>query len=83
MIGKGTLFMRKTFYLLILAIYILAIGCSGKWQHPTKPQSEWGKDNFECERMVRESIHESRTTDSYGHEIVLIKNCMKRKGWHR
>ena len=83
MTEKGKLFMRKTFFLLILAIYMLAIGCSGKWQHPVKPHSEWGKDHAECERMVRESIREA--PDAYGlsNEIVLIRKCMKHKGWHR
>jgi hypothetical protein len=75
--------MRKTFYLLILAIYILAIGCSGKWQHPTKPQSEWGKDHLECERMVHESIREAPAAYGVSDEIILIRNCMKHKGWHR
>ena len=75
--------MRKTFYLLILAICILAIGCGVKWQHPTKPQSEWGKDHAECERMVRESIRETPDTYGVSDEIILIRNCMKRKGWHK
>ena len=76
--------MRKTFYLLILAIYILAIGCSVKWQHPTKPQSEWGRDHAECERMVHESIREAPdAVYDVSTEIILIRNCMKHKGWHR
>ncbi len=75
--------MRKTFILLILAIFILANGCSGRWQHSTKPQSEWGKDHAECERMVRESIREAPDTYGLSNEIVLIRKCMKLKGWHR
>ncbi len=83
MTGKEPFFMRKIFFLLILASYILAIGCSLKWQHPTKPESEWGKDHLECERLVRDSIREAPSTYDVSDEIVLIRNCMKHKGWHQ
>jgi len=80
---KTFLLLIKTFLLLILGIYMLTIGCIGKWQHPTKSRSEWGKDHAECERLVRESIRESPDTYGLDNEIVLIKKCMKLKGWHR
>jgi len=70
MTGKETLFMRKTFLLLILASYVLANGCSGRWKHSTKPQSKWGKDHAECERMVRESIREAQTCPQFLYHLL-------------
>lgn len=80
---KGTLFMKKTLWLLSLVVLLLVTGCSGKWHHPTKIRSEWGPDHSDCERIVRESIREAPDAYSAIDELKLIKTCMKKKGWKR
>jgi hypothetical protein len=75
--------MRRIFLLLSLSLFVLAIGCSHRLQHPTKPRSEWANDHAECEKEARGYIRSS--PDAYGvvDEMNMIKGCMKRKGWHR
>jgi hypothetical protein len=75
--------MTRLFLLLSLSLFVVAISCSHRLQHPTKPRSEWASDHAECEQEVREFIRSS--PDAYGvvDEMNMIKRCMKRKGWHR
>jgi hypothetical protein len=75
--------MQKIFILSCLVFVFITAGCGYNLKHPTKPRSEWGKDHAECERWVRESIRENPDTYSAMDEMVLIKTCMKKKGWKR
>jgi hypothetical protein len=74
---------KRALSLLVLFLFILVTGCSGRWQHPTKPRSAWGQDHAKCEQLVRESIREA--PDAYGaiNEHKLIKTCMKKMGWYK
>jgi hypothetical protein len=75
--------MRRIFLLLSLSLFLLAMGCSHKLQHPTKPRSEWANDHAECEKEVREFIRFSPDAYDVLDEMNMIKRCMKEKGWHR
>lgn len=68
--------------LIIMTVMSLA-GCGKQLKHPTKPRSEWSKDNEACEEQVRVMMREGPATYDPGHEIRLIRKCMKEKGWHR
>lgn len=66
-----------------LMLSVFMAGCLSRPVHPTKPQSEWAKDHADCERLVRKTLREAPDPSSYGDEMLLIKECMKKKGWHR
>jgi hypothetical protein len=75
--------MKKVFLLWGVLLFVLAIGCSHRLQHPTKPRSAWAADHAECEKETREFIRSSPDAYSVVDEMNMIKGCMKRKGWHR
>jgi hypothetical protein len=74
---------KRALSLLVLFLFILVTGCSGRWQHPTKPRSAWGQDHAKCEQLVRESIREAPDAYDAFDEQKLIKTCMKKMGWHK
>lgn len=75
--------MRRIFLLLSLSLFTLAIGCSHRFQHPTKPRSEMANDHAECEKEIRKYIRSSPDAYDVLDEMNMIKRCMKEKGWHR
>lgn len=75
--------MIRALYVLSLIFLLFLSGCSGRWQHPTKPRSEWANDHALCEKEVREYIRSSPEAYDVLDEMNMIKRCMKEKGWHR
>lgn len=68
--------------LIIMAVMSIA-GCGKQLKLPTKSHSEWSKDNKASEEQVRVMMREGPATYDPGHEIRLIQECMKEKGWQR
>ena len=84
--------MSRLITILVLVASMSAAGCATGTYHPTKPRSEWAKDHKDCEKQVRAIVREE--PDLYGEEVdreffandrseeqLLIKECMRRKGW--
>ena len=84
--------MSKIATILMLITALAFAGCATGTYHPTKPRSEWVNDHKQCEREARDIAREE--PDLYGEDVdrgfvvnyrseeqLMIKECMRRKGW--
>ena len=90
--GNRETVMSRLISILVLVASLAVAGCATGIHHPTKPRSEWTKDHRDCEKQVRDIARED--PDLYGEDIdrefftnyrseeqLMIKECMRRKGW--
>ena len=75
--------MKHTIVILVILFILSFSGCGKQLKHPTKSRSEWSHDNEACQKLVHEMMQEGDTPPDPGHEMRLIRECMKKKGWHR
>jgi hypothetical protein len=73
--------MKKSIFISLLTFFLFAGGCIGPTKHPTKPKSEWGKDQADCERIVKDLYRNPDARYDHIHQIKVMKRCMKKKGW--
>lgn len=73
--------MKKSLFILLLAFFLLVGGCGTPTRHPTKSKSEWGKDQADCERVVKDLYRNPDARYDHVHEIKTMRKCMKKKGW--
>ena len=67
----------------VVALCLLAAGCTHRPYHPTKTDRDWSIDHQACEVSVRTEIRDADAPDTYDamDEMKMIRACMKAKGW--